>query len=217
MRRVCKQLGSRGIWVASVLALAAGFAQAVPVTEWTYSTNATFSAPVWSGPAGNGGTIANPGQQTVSAYELSWGREGGDFTTDTLNAATNRSGLTIGNAATGTLQGGGPVTGSINTTIGGTPSDILGQIKEGTSITHWNNPINSTYGTLTAAKITDTLTLNPVLPSYYTGAVDAPQLVFDFNFRETPNAGAYGVGGFGNTGSGYCADGTLASTVPQGC
>lgn len=219
MRKLSSPLASRGIWVASVLAVAAGFAQADPVTQWTYSTNATFSNPQWTGPAGNGGSAANPGLQTVLPYELSWGRQGGNFTVDTGDAATNRSGLTIGNAATGATQGGGPVTGSINTTIGGlpNPAPAAGQVMPGTSITHWNNPINSTYGTLTAAKITDTLTLNPVLPAYYTGAVAAPTLVFDFNFRETPNAGAYGAGGFGNAGSGYCADGTLASTVPQGC
>ena len=144
--------------------------------------------------------------------------DGGDFTVDTSNAATNRSGLTIGNAATGAEQGGGPVEGSINTTIGGlpNPAPAFGQVKPGTSITHWNNPITSTYGTLTAAKITDTLTLNPVLPAYYIpGTVDAPTLIFDFSFQETPNAGAYGAGGFGNGGSGYCADGSLATTGLQ--
>ena len=193
---------------ALVLATLSNVAVADPVTQWGYSTDSTFSNTSWDGPPGNGG-FGNPGQQTTSAYELSWGRQGANFQTDTGNANTNRSALTIGNAVTGTTTGGGPATGTVNTTIGGTPNPLLGQIGTGISITHWNNPISSSYGTLTGARITDTLTLNPLLPSYYTTSVSAPILQFNFLFQETANAGAYGAGGFGNDGSGYCADGSI--------
>lgn len=213
MTKLLKSVGT----VAGAVAFFAGSmsATAAPVTQWKYETNATFSNPTWTGGAGNGGTSANPGEQTVSSYELSWGRKSADFQLPNSDAATNRSALTIGNSATGMKTGGGPVTGPINTTIGGTPSAVLGQIMPGTSITHWNNPINNTYGSLKAAKITDTLKLTAVLPSYYSGSVNAPTLNFDFSFQETTNAGDYGAGGFGHTGSGYCADGSLSTGL--GC
>lgn len=199
---------------AAALMLAGGAAQANPITQWTYSTNSTFSNATWDGPPGNGGTGFGTcaGVQTTAAYELSWGCGTGNFQIDTGNAANNRSALTIGNAAATppTRTGGGPATGSINTTIGSTPSISLGQVKPGISITHWNNPINSTFGTLTSAVITDTLTLTPVAPSEYSGQplVNAPTLTFNFKFQETPNSG--GTGGF-------CADGVHNSQYSQGC
>lgn len=204
-RRVWK---AGSLAAAALLVLAGGAAQANPITQWTYSTDSTFSSPTWSGSAGSSGTCS--GQQTSAAYELSWGCQGGNFQVDTGNSNTNRSALTIGNAVTGAKTGGGPATGSINTTIGGTPNPMLGQIKEGISITHWNNPISGGFGTLTSAIITDTLTLTPVAPAEYVGGplANAPTLTFNFNFQETPNAG---------NSSGFCADGQPASSYPQGC
>lgn len=220
MKTIFKKGALNGALTASavLLATASSLAVAAPVTQWSYSTDSSFSDPTWTGGAGNGGSNANPGQQTDSAYELSWGRDGGNFRVNTGNASTNRSALTIGNATLpdnndGSKTGGGPATGTVNTTIGGTPDPLLGQIGTGISITHWNNPIASTYGTLRGAKITDTLTLTPLAPGYYNypGApvADAPTIVFNFLFQETANAGGYGAGGFGNSGSGYCADGSL--------
>lgn len=202
---------------ALMLTIVSGSALADPVSQWTYSTNSTFSSPDWTGPAGSSGGFA--GAQTDSQYELSWGRSGGNFQVNTGNADTNRSALTIGNAVTGALTGGGAATGVVNTTIGGTPNALAGQIGTGISITHWNNPISSNYGTLTGATITDTLTLNPILPSYYIpGLVTAPQLTFNFKFQETPNAGEFGLGGFGHSGSGYCANGNTATSYgANGC
>ena len=75
---------------ALVLATLSNVAVADPVTQWGYSTNSTFSNPTWDGPAGIGG------QQTATQYELSWGYSAGNFQTDTGNANTNRSALTIG-------------------------------------------------------------------------------------------------------------------------
>jgi hypothetical protein len=126
---------------------------------------------------------------------LSWGRTDANFQIDTGNSTTNRSALTVGNAVTGTLIGGGPAMGSINTTIGGIPNVGLNQIKNGNSLTHWNNPITSAFGTLTGALITNTLTLTPTAPGEYVGGpvANAPTLLFNFQFRETPNGGDIGV------------------------
>jgi hypothetical protein len=205
MKQLLKQGKNKGALTISALALAmlAGAAQAGPVTTWSYSTDTKFTAATWD--ADTGGTeYVNP-----NGYELSWGATGGDFTTNTGFAATNRSGLTVGNAVTGTTQGGGPATGSINTTIGGFPSVFLGQIKPGTSLTHWNNPITASFTTLTGGTIVDTLTLTPTLPAEYVGQplVNAPTLIFNFKFQETPNAPTSGVCADGNAPpSGGCPD-----------
>lgn len=227
MKHTGKQVIRKGVATAAVLALAvaAGLAQADPVTQWSYSTDATFSLPTWTGAPGSSGGFT--GAQTVSSYELSWGSSTGNFQSPGDDSDNNRSALTVGNGVTAALTGGGPVTGSVNTTIGAAPDPLAGQIGTGFSITHWNNPISANYGTLTGATITDTLTLTPVTPSYYdtdsnTTIPDAdqkaaPTLIFNFKFQETANSGAYGAGGYPNGGSGFCADGTQASTLANGC
>mgnify|MGYP001765681742 CR=1 FL=1 len=176
-------------------------ASAIPVTDWTYSTNLTFTGATFES-SGGGTTIQNPS-------ELSWGASGGNFQVDTGDSGDNRSALTIGQSGT-ILTGGGPATGSVKTTIGGAPNAALGQVGQGTSITHWNNPIDANFRSLVSGQITDVLTLTPVLPAGYLGAgsVNAPTLVFNFNFQETPNAGNV----FGN-----CANGVAAGNYPQGC
>ena len=178
---------------AITLALTSGFAQAAPVATWDYTTNTTFTAATWE--------ATGSGTTTVDTSELSWGATGGNFQVDTGNANTNRSALTIGTGTTGNTRiGGGPVANTpgvngINTTIGSSPDVTLGQIKAGTSFTHWNNPISSNFQTLRGGTIVDTLTLTPYLPTVYSGqaSVPAPTLTFLFSFLETPNAGSGGV------------------------
>lgn len=179
---------------AVTLALTSGFAQAVPVATWNYTTNTTFTAATFE--------ASGSGTTTVSASELSWGYggTGNNFRVDTGNSGTNRSALTIGTGTTGaSREGGGPVSGTgsngINTTIGGSPSYPAGEIKNGTSFTHWNNPIDSGFKTLLSGTIVDTLTLTPSAPAGYSGqsSVSAPTLTFLFNFQETPNGGSGGV------------------------
>ena len=148
------------------------------VTQWGFSTDSKFSDATF-----NTGT----GTTSTSDYELSWGNGSGDYTSPTANASNNRSALTVGSSLTN-KTGGGPATGVINTTIGGTPDILAGQIGFGTTFTHWNNPISGNFATLTSAKVTDSLTLTPLLPSL--GAdISAPTLEFNFQFRETPNNG----------------------------
>lgn len=176
---------------AITLALTSGFAQAVPVATWDYTTNTTFTAATWES--------AGSGTQTVTPSELSWGYTGGNFQNNTGDSNTNRSALTIGKDTSANRTGGGPVTGTgsngINTTIGGAPSIGLGEIKNGTSFTHWNNPISSNFKTLRGGTIVDTLMLTPSLPAAYAGhaSVNPPTLTFLFSFLETPNAGSGGV------------------------
>lgn len=177
-------------------------ASAGPVMQWSYSTNATFT-----GAAFDSGT----GSTTYNSSEISWGATGGDFQVNNA-PATNRSALTIG-ANGQTLTGGGPATGNVSTTIGGSPNPSLGQVGQGISITHWNNPIDAAFSTLISGQITDTLTLTPTQPTLYSpyGPVSAPTLLFNFKFQETPNGGAW------NGTSYVCANGNLASSYANGC
>ncbi|MCG7497214.1 THxN family PEP-CTERM protein [Vibrio sp. Of7-15] len=156
------------------------------VTEWDFSTNATFSDAVFSGTSGT--TIATDS-------ELSWGHAGADFQNSTNHFTVARSALTIGSGSEDPHRvGGGPVTGSVSTVLGGLDDVTLDKIGLGVSFTHWNNPISSWFSTLLRAMVNDTLTLTPQGSGT---SIDAPDLAFDFEFRETPNAGP-------------CAGGTVA-------
>lgn len=198
MKQLRTPFGRTGLFAA--LALATGMAHALPITSWGFSTDSVFQSP--STFTAGGGTT------TQSAYELSWGATAGNFQTNTGDADTNRSALTVGTGTSGASRlGGGPATGSINTTIGGVPNILAGEVGIGTSFTHWNNPISAAFSTLTSGTIFDTLTLTPTAPAAYAGqpSVPAPSLTFTFQFRETPNAPA----------SGLCADGL--PTPAGGC
>lgn len=187
------QLAKNSMLTLSVIALslASGFAQAAMVETWTYSTNATFSNPTWEATGG--------GTQIANDSELSWGGTG-NFQTPTTSTV-NRSALTVGNFINGSLIGGGPAqstAGALTTNIDGTLTGS--EIGKGISFTHWNNPLSSTFKTLTGATITDTLTLTPYSPTAGS-EISGPTLIFQFMFRETPNAG-------GDGGNGLCADGS---------
>lgn len=188
-QRSFKRISSFAALTAAVIAALPSVATARPIETWSYSTDSNFTAATF-----NSGGV---GTTTFTADELSWGSgaPGANFQVDTGNADTNRSALTIGNGVTQTRTGGGPVVGSVNTTIGGVPTVILGQVGIGTSFTHWNNPISASFNTLSGGRITDTLTLTPVAPGEYLGQplVNAPTLTFNFEFLETPNGGTNGV------------------------
>lgn len=210
-QRSFKRISSFAALTVAVIAALPSVATARPIQTWLYSTDSNFTAATFN--TGTGTTIS-------TADELSWGATGGNFQNNTGNADTNRSALTIGNGVTQTRTGGGPVAGSVNTTIGGVPSVILGQVGRGTSFTHWNNPISASFNTLSGGRITDTLTLTPDLPAEYFGQlpVNAPTLTFNFEFLETPNGGTNGVCEDGQAvPSGGCEDlfGFNATTLNQ--
>jgi hypothetical protein len=192
---------------ALALGLGSGPAMSAFVSEWSYSTNATFSNPSWN--IGFTSGSFGPGETIATASELSWGRSpslspAGNFQSPGADPDYNRSALTIGNFAANpeTKTGGGPATGSVNT-INQSNGDSLGSsgvIGKGVSLTHWNNVIAGNRTTLAGATITDTITLTPLVP--LGGSAQAgPTLTFVFKFLETPNAG---------NSSGKCADGSDA-------
>lgn len=155
------------------------------VTQWNYSTNATFTDATFTFGSGttNGGTPL-PGTD----YELSWGATGGSF----QGSNANRSAFTIGNGVDGTLTGGGPAQGSVDTLIGGGVPNAS-QIGVGMNVTHWNNIIGATFATLASGTVFDTLSLTPVLPAPGP-VVNAPDITFNFNFKETLNGGPCAAG-----------------------
>ena len=201
---------------ALVLMLAASFANAGPlVTQWGYSTSVTFSDATW-----NQGTNAEPygdGTTIATGSELSWGVTGGNFQSPNPdpNNATNRSALTAGNVATGALTGGVPATSAqLGRPVAlGYDANITGdEIGRGTSFTHWNNPIWDSYDSLAGAKITDTISLFPIVNAdgtYNTNPeITGPTLIFNFSFLETTNSPQ----------GGFCADGSQQTSVyPGGC
>lgn len=181
---------SRPALFTTALGLALGMAAApaafaTPVTQWSYSTDAEFVTSATQFETGGGGTTKS------LQYELSWGAGSGDFQAPTGNSSQDRSALTIGKDAASNRTGGGPVTGSINTTFGGSPSQGLGQVGLGVTFTHWNNTIDGGFNTLLSGRVKDSLTLTGMLPNPpYPGSAQAlPTIDFDFEFRETSNAG----------------------------
>jgi len=205
MKHRIENLKRKGVLAASALALTmvCGLTHAAPVTQWGYSTDAKFSSPTWSG--GGGSTSLS-----LNGYELSWGNAEGNFEIPSSNPSDptlNRSALTVGKVTTGTLLGGGPATGSVDTYTGG---PLTAQtIGEGISFTHHNNILSGDFSTLTGGVISNTVEFTPQLPA--AGVVKpGPTLTFNFQFRETPNAGA-GANAAGLNG--VCADGQSAVGV----
>ncbi len=206
MKKLTNQSIRKGVFAASAVALAlsSGFAQALPVTEWGYSTTAVLSNATWE-TTGTGTTIDN---LTV----FSWGQPNGTF--NAPSPATNaRSALTVGNVALGTLEGGGPATSAqLGRSVAlGYDANVSGnEIGRGTSFTHWNNSISADYITLTGGVITDTISLFPIVdPS--TGVyntfpeIGGPELTFNFKFLETTNRPSDRI----------CADGQVWTDCPD--
>jgi hypothetical protein len=214
-----KEMAKRSALLAAAmgLALAPVGAMAALVTQWSYSTEITFllgddpSTPgLEAAPTFSGGT----GTTSAIASELSWGQTTGTFRNPTTEQPSNgdRSALTIGTSPIGAvtpgvdlvLVGGGPVTGSVDTLIGGgVPSGS--QVGSGPNLSHWNNPIDAAFATLESAWLKDTLTLTPLVPGGGP-AQDAPSLEFFFKFLETPNGGTNGFCEDGVTPGGNCGD-----------
>lgn len=175
--------------IALALAGTSLTAQATVVTEWSYSTLASFiSADTTFSSNTDGTTYSSPAV-------LSWGSTLVSATTP--SSGVDRSYLTIGNGSgSNGLYNGLAATGTATTGGGAAVGDIF---------THWNNTISGNYRTLTGGTVHDTLTLTPVLPG--AGAsVAAPTLDFLFHFVETSN-------GINNAS---CPGNNVGSTTPCG-
>ncbi|MDP3539949.1 MAG: THxN family PEP-CTERM protein [Azonexus sp.] len=170
-----------GRFAIAAALVGAAFGSQASVLEWGYSNNSTFSIAAYN--AGSGATNSTPS-------ELSWGSSTGNFTAgDTGNASNNRSALTIGTGEFGNARfGGGPASASsgVFTNFGGPL--LANQIGLGVTMTHWNNPLDGNFRTLTSATLSDTLNLTPFNPAGSSFDV-LPALSFSFQFRETPNNG----------------------------
>lgn len=188
-----KALGSLGTVAAAIALLAASApSMAAIVTDWDYSTDASFLSATFE----TGGTTGLP---TTLPYELSWGNATGNFQAPVADFTLNRSALTIGKDDSANRTGGGPVTGSVKTKIGGgLPNPLAGEVGLGITFSHWNNPISSDVDALTGGTVRDTLTLIPTAP-VAGAAFAAPTIDFSFKFSETTN---------NPTGSATCAGNT---------
>lgn len=163
--------------VAAALAMTAGAASADPVTHWSYSNDAKFVDADWSAATG--------GETKLADYELSWGAQGGDYTNTNANSSSSRSALTIGTDTTGNDRfGGGPVTGTIETTQAGA---LVPNVSYGVTFSHWNNTLANTFSTLTGGVVSDTLILTPKQPVAGDEETLDP-IKFTFKFSETPNS-----------------------------
>ena len=186
-------LTNKAVLVASALAMASGASLAGPiVTTWDYENDAIFSAATFTEkpPYDQFPPEINRllrGSATHTDYELSWGRDigdGGYF--DPLSIEGLRSAVTIGSGTADTVTGGGPATGSVNTIFGDGPPTTATEIGIGINISHWNNPIYSSYDELLSGTLLDYLSLTPTdgRPS-----INLAPLLFRFVFDETPNPG----------------------------
>lgn len=173
--------------IALALAGTSLTAQATVVTEWSYSTLASFTSADFS--SGTGSTYSSPAV-------LSWGSSSVSATTP--SSGVDRSYLTIGNGVGGNgLYNGAAATGSVFTDGAAVKGDIF---------THWNNTISGNYGTLTGGIVHDTLTLTPLPLSSSSVSVDAPTLDFSFHFVETSN----------ESSNALCPGSNVGSTTPCG-
>lgn len=141
---------------ACALAVAASTSHAALVTTWDYEISLQ-----WSTAAGDTVFDGTGGNQAVSPTLISWGAPG------TIHPGFNssRSGLEITDT---------PATGSVQTNGAWAPTN---------SITHYNNVLSSSYGTLRSAKLIADVSLS----------VDGTELVglinpFEIYFIETSNS-----------------------------
>lgn len=211
--------------IAAAVAVAFGLAgvstasMATLVTSWSFETNAAFTGATYGGGSGPSGAPSS------TDYALTWGANGGDFQNPVADFEQNRSALTIGKGSSGDDRiGGGPVEGTIFTTIGGgLPDPLAGEVGLGVTFSHWNNPISSQHDSLRSGTVRDTLKLKALDPA---GAdfFDAPTIDFDFSFSETlndpdgdpgcaggtaePCADLYGIVGFLNFNQMFMYEGT---------
>ncbi len=131
-----------------------------PFTQAAMVTQWAYTVPLgWTGWTFGAGS----GTQTTGPSLLTWGDPSGNHAV----AGGGRSGLGITES---------PANGTVNTN---------GPFALTNIITHYNNPISSSYATLTSASLQSTLLLTPLNPAG--SALDLLVANFNINFIETPN------------------------------
>ena len=128
------------------------------VTTWAYTLDSTWLTATFFND--------NLAQRGITPSELSWG----------ATAPADRSSLTIG---------GSPISGSVDTLIGG-GLPVPPFVGVGNSITHNNQAINVGTPTLNLATLQATLTVDSSVPAGG-GPLTLPPLSFNISFSETPN------------------------------
>jgi hypothetical protein len=160
------KLIAAAVATTSILVIA-GTANAAPIiTEWSFETDAAFTAFTPSGPPPNGVEGLNNNATLNAPTLLRWG-----------DPNTNQfSSLQIG-GTNGHIQSPPDIFTGINAP--GTQVQTF-------TLTHNNQSIPDTAATLRTATLTSLFTITPVAPS--AGAPVGPlELQFDIQFKETPN------------------------------
>lgn len=174
MQSKCK--GRSGAKVRSMIAAAfltlgiAPVAQATPLIDsWYFEINAAFNGADTS-------FSSSGGQEVVTSQYVNWGAPAG---TPGAGSSATTGVIAIGDARSGLNLGNDPSSGTVLTnSMVGAPT---------LSVTHTNNPISSTYGTLLHTSIDSTLKLWAVDASGEI-IVDGATVSFSIDFTETSNS-----------------------------
>ena len=150
--------------ISASLALASAPASAI-VTNWDYTVTSLFTAATYTS---GGGSATIPTPTGVTA--LSWGIPS--------NPGNLQSSLVVGDS---------PAVGNIDTYLGSSPPQTPPFLGFSTSLTHNNNVITAASASLLTAVLTNTVTLDPVVPD--NPALDDQIIPFTIAFTETTNAG----------------------------
>lgn len=161
------------IGLATVLAFAGG-ANAELITNWNYAVDTNWSGATFVD-QGNTGSYVE--QTIVSATELSWGAEGGDYTDSSASSYDARSALIIDPA---------DANGNINTQTDIETNGLdSSEWRDSAGITHYNNSLRRFYDYLDIAFLTSELTLTSVAPDV--GEIIELTTSFEIAFIETFN------------------------------
>jgi hypothetical protein len=146
--------------LGTALLLASSSASAI-VTTWDYTVASIFTSATY---VGSGGTTS-----ALPTTALTWGIPSNP-----------------GNLQSSLVVGGSPALGSVDTYLGAAPPTVPPYLGLSTSLTHNNNVISGGSTSLSSAVLTNTVTLDPLLPD---NPALPPQIVpFSISFTETSNA-----------------------------
>jgi PEP-CTERM motif len=133
------------------------------VTNWGFTVNTQWTAATFT---------SNVGTQTQNASEITWGG-GGAYTNPNLDPTAASSALVISN---------NPANGVVATNTFPGPPPAYGL---STIVTHYNNTLDGSFGSLATATVNTALTLTPLTPAGPNQVI--PPQVFSVKFKETTN------------------------------